>query len=71
MRGLSVPGRCRLACPDTPSDIGTRDRTDGTYLFEKGLAHYVRARSVRSDKTFPTHSQAHDYRIPRLRTLGE
>jgi hypothetical protein len=57
---------CRLGCPDIPRDIGTQDRTDGTFLFPEGLAHYVRVHAVRPPVEFLKHLHATNYCIPDL-----
>ena len=65
------PSWCRLGCPDIPGDIGTQDRTDGTYLFPEGLAHYVRVHAVRPAEAFLEHLRANNYRVPRLPALAK
>jgi hypothetical protein len=61
---------CRLGCPDI-SDIGSQDRTDGTYLFPEGLAHYVRVHAVRPPNEFLEHVRVNNYRVPELPALDE
>ena len=61
---------CRLGCPGVPSDIGTQDRTDGTFLFPEGLAHYIREHSVRPPAEFIEHVRSNHYVLPRLPELS-
>jgi hypothetical protein len=65
------PSWCRLGCPDDLPDIGTQDRTDGTFLFPEGLAHYVRVHAVRPSNEFLEHVRANDYRVPELPVLAD
>jgi hypothetical protein len=43
---------------------GSRDLTDGTWVWPEGLAHYVRAHGVRLPDEFVAHMAAHDFRPP-------
>ena len=57
---------CRLGCPGIPQDIGTQDRTDGTWLFPEGLVHYVRHHSLRPPAEFLEHVRTLQYSMPVL-----
>lgn len=63
------PSSCRLGCVDFPEDIGTQDRTDGTYFFPEGLAHYVRVHAVRPPEAFLEHLRSNNYVVPKLSVL--
>src|SRR5688572_28369204 len=38
---------CRMSCTGIPRDIGSRDLTDGVWIFPQGLAHYVRLHQLK------------------------
>ncbi len=57
---------CRLGCPDAPDDIGTQDRTDGTWVFPEGLVHYVRHHDLKPPAEFLDHVRGLDFTVPRL-----
>jgi hypothetical protein len=57
---------CRLGCEGTPEDIGTQDRTDGTWIFPEGLAHYIQAHAVRPPEEFLDHLRANCFQLPKL-----
>lgn len=60
------PSWCRCGCPPLPSDIGTQDLTDGTWIFPEGLVHYVRSHRVKPDAEFLAHLRRADFRMPVL-----
>lgn len=57
---------CRLGCHDEPPDIGTQDRTDGTWLFPEGLVHYVRHHALKPPAPFLEHMQKLAFQVPEL-----
>jgi hypothetical protein len=57
---------CRMGCPGAPEDIGTRDLTDGTWVFPEGLVHYVRHLYVKPEAAFVEHVRRIGYRMPDL-----
>jgi hypothetical protein len=57
---------CRFGCQGWN---GTRNLTDGTYLFPEGFVHYVRDHFVRPDEPFLDHVRALNLRMPELQLL--
>jgi hypothetical protein len=59
---------CRMGCPELspPSDIGTKDLTDGTWIFPEGLVHYLRHHSVKPEADFLEHVRGTGYRMADL-----
>ncbi len=53
---------CRFGCwrPN-----GTRDITDGTWVWPEGLAHYVRVHGIMLPDEFVRHMAAHGFTVPR------
>lgn len=45
---------------------GTRDLTDGTFVFPEGFAHYLRDHCVRPSEGFLTHLRGAQYELPSL-----
>ena len=63
------PSWCRFGCSPRPTDIGTQDLTDGTWLFPEGLVHYLRSHAVKPPAEFLEHIRRSDYRVPELSVL--
>lgn len=59
---------CRLGCPAEPPDIGTQDRTDGTWVFPEGLLHYVRHHALKPPAPFLDHMRKLEFQVPDLAT---
>ncbi|BCS31392.1 hypothetical protein TBR22_A05930 [Luteitalea sp. TBR-22] len=57
-RGFSY---CRFGCGGLK---GTRDFTDGTWVWPEGLSHYVRWHGVSLPEAFVAHMAAHDFTVP-------
>lgn len=58
---------CRLCIFNkTPSDIGTQDLTDGTWLYPEGFVHYIRKHKVKPPEDFLAHVRNNNYRVPKL-----
>lgn len=64
------PSFCRFACGETA--MGTRDLTDGRWVWPEGLAHYVERHDVRLPEPFVAHAVAArgvvaPFRVPKAR----
>jgi hypothetical protein len=46
---------CRFRCGET--QLGSKDLTDGVYLFPEGLVHYLQAHQIRLPEAFIRHVQ--------------
>jgi len=57
---------CRLGCPETRFDMGSRDLTDGTWLFPEGFAHYIVHHAVKPELPFLEHVRRNEFRMPTL-----
>lgn len=67
-RGLSW---CRFQCGIASSEMGSRDLTDGTWVWPEGLAHYVESHSVNLPPRFVDHIASSLRNIANLRSQGE
>jgi hypothetical protein len=54
---MVYPGEtwCRFRCGIDDADMGTRDLTDGTWVWPEGFAHYVDVHAVRPPAEFVEH----------------
>ncbi len=59
------PSFCRFDCG--VDDMGTRDLTDGTYVWPEGLAHYVERHAVRLPEAFVAHAVARGGEVAKFR----
>ena len=59
--GYRGQSRCRLGC-EAPN--GSRDQTDGVWVWPEGLAHYVEAHDVRLPEAFVDTMRAHGFAVP-------
>jgi hypothetical protein len=48
---------------------GTRDHTDGTFIFPEGLVHYIRKHSVRPEERFLEYMRSLNFRMADLPEL--
>ena len=60
---------CRMGCEGVPSDIGTQDLTDGTYVFPEGLVHYIKSHNLKPEQDFISHIKANNFTVPELTEL--
>ena len=52
---------CRFGCK---GHFGTKDLTDGAWIFPEGLAHYVECHGVKPSDDFLAHIRGNEYQIP-------
>ena len=59
--GWMGPSWCRFGCTRDADDVhlGSRDLTDGVYVWPEGFAHYVERHSVRPPQEFIDHVLAY------------
>ena len=57
---------CRFECGIARSSMGSKDLSDGTWLWPEGLAHYVEQHSVRLPRRFIEHARAANFVVPEL-----
>ena len=67
-RGLSW---CRFQCGISLSEMGSRDLTDGTWVWPEGLAHYVESHSVNLPPRFVDHITSSVRTIAKLRSQDD
>ena len=58
---------CRIGC--WRSILGTKDLTDGVWVWPEGLAHYVARHGVRLPDEFVAHARRNRFRVPSVRSL--
>jgi len=63
---------CRFACGIPDRQMGSRDLTDGRFVWPEGLAHYVEAHAVRLPDHFVAHALAGPPRtVPAVHRVDE
>jgi len=67
-RGLSW---CRFQCGILHREMGSRDLTDGTWVWPEGLAHYVESHSVNLPPRFLDHIASGIRTVANLRSLDD
>jgi len=60
---------CRFNCGIEHAVMGSRDLTDGTWVWPEGLAHYVVRHSVRLPEEFVASMEARNWLVPGEETL--
>jgi hypothetical protein len=55
---------CRFRCGVDDGDMGSRDLTDGEWMWPEGLWHYVHAHDVRLPKEFIETMKGNSWRVP-------
>ena len=60
---------CRC-CGLSGPPMGSRDLTDGMWVWPEGLSHYLRAHCLPLPEAFLRTMAEHRYRVPRLRSTG-
>jgi hypothetical protein len=67
-RGYSF---CRFECGVPRQEMGSTDRSDGTWTWPEGLAHYVAEHSVGLPPAFLAHVRARGFRHPPAERVAE
>jgi len=67
-RGFSY---CRFECGIAVQEMGSRDLTDGTWMWPEGLAHYVEAHDVALPDDFVQHARKQGWKISASRETPE
>jgi len=69
VRGALGYSWCRMGCPETMDvflEMGSKDFTDGFWIFPEGFVHYVKKHSVKPHSLFLEDIRKNEYKIPVL-----
>jgi hypothetical protein len=55
-----------MGCPKFIPEMGSRDLTDGTWIFPEGLVHYLKHHAIRPETDFLNHARQAGFHLPEL-----